>query len=77
MEELKSHTRDTVGFALAHGGSGGVAKAGLVLVSAWNEHDEGHWVCPSLHAEPTQTAKLEAIRNGIEDAHQRHVRRPL
>lgn len=72
MAELRNHTRDVVAFALKHSGgrgsTGGVARAGLVLVSAWNEHDEGHWICPSLHAQPTQTAKLEAIQAGIEDA---------
>lgn len=31
-------------------------------VSAWNEHDEGHWICPSLR---NGTAKLRAIQAGI------------
>ena len=69
MPELRNHTRDVVEFALKNGGATGVARAGVVLVSAWNEYDEGHWICPSLHAEPTQTAKLEAIQSGIADAH--------
>lgn len=75
MAELQSHTRDTVRFALAH--TGGVTRVELVLVSAWNEYDEGHWVCRSLHSEPTPTAKLEAIQDGITEAHRLHVRRHL
>eukprot|EP00040_Diaphanoeca_grandis_P008527 m.45513 g.45513 ORF g.45513 m.45513 type:complete len:396 (+) comp19992_c0_seq1:268-1455(+) len=69
MNQLKNHTRDVVLFARQHSGSAGAARARVVLVSAWNEHDEGHWVCPSLHGEPTQTAKLEAIKQGIIEAH--------
>ena len=71
MEELRNHTRDVVAFARKH--SNGVASSGVVLVSAWNEHDEGHWTCPSLRKEPTQTTKLEAIRDGIASGTQRTV----
>jgi hypothetical protein len=72
MLELRNHTRDVVSFALEHGGETGVARAKVVLVSAWNEFDEGHWICPSLRSEPTQTAKLEAIATGILEAHDQH-----
>ncbi len=25
-----------------------VAEAQVMLLSAWNEHDEGHWIAPAL-----------------------------
>ena len=48
------------------GGNPGSAKANAVILSAWNEHDEGHWICPSLK---DGTAKLEAIKAGLSMKH--------
>ena len=36
------------------------AHAGTVLVYAWNEHDEGGWLCPTLN--PDGTANTERLR---------------
>ena len=33
-----------------------------MLISAWNENDEGHWVVPSLM---NGTAKMEAVQAAI------------
>jgi hypothetical protein len=37
-----------------------------VIIGAWNELDEGHWIMPSLL---NGTQKLEAVRKGIQQAH--------
>ena len=68
MAELAAHTKDAVAFALAHRQS--AAEANAVLIDAWNENDEGHWVVPSLLAGPE---KLVAVRKGIEQAHAEHA----
>lgn len=47
MPELTLHTQRTVEWVGAN--IGGAARANAVLLSAWNEHDEGHWICPSLY----------------------------
>ena len=62
MPELTEQTRAVVGWAAS---SPAVAEAGAVIISAWNEHDEGHWICPSLRHGPE---KLRAIRQGIQQA---------
>ena len=46
-------------------------RAGAVIVSAWNEHDEGHWICPSLQDGP---AKLQAVLAGIQKAQKTNTR---
>jgi len=40
-------------------------EAQTIIISAWNENDEGHWIMPSLH---NGTAKLEAVQRGIRAA---------
>ena len=38
------------------------ARAGTVLVYAWNEHDEGGWLCPTLNPDGTANAeRLQAL----------------
>ena len=65
MAELEAHTAAAVKFALDH--ASGATKAGSVLIGAWNENDEGHWIVPSLD---DGTAKLEAVQRGIRAAHE-------
>jgi hypothetical protein len=62
MSELTVQTRRVTDWVRA---SPGAAKANAVLFSAWNEHDEGHWICPSLQ---NGTQKLEAIQAGLTEA---------
>ena len=64
MAELTAQTKRMVKWVGEHKRvvAGGVAKANAVILSAWNEHDEGHWICPSLK---DGTAKLEAIKAGL------------
>ena len=64
MAELTAHTRDAVAFALEH--QAGATEANAVIVGAWNENDEGHWVVPSLLG---GTQKLVAVQEGVRQAH--------
>ena len=64
MLELTKHTKDAVKFALDH--QAGATEASAVLVGAWNENDEGHWVVPSLLG---GTEKLVAVQEGVRQAH--------
>ncbi len=40
MAELESHVTDGLEFV---GDNPATAEANMLLISAWNEHDEGHW----------------------------------
>ena len=66
MAQLTEHTKDAVAFALAHQGEGSAVEANAVIVGAWNENDEGHWIVPSLLG---GTEKLAAVREGVRQAH--------
>eukprot|EP00937_MAST-01D_sp_MAST-1D-sp2_P000478 g478.t1 len=68
MAELANQTTRVLEWAAT---SSAAAPSGAVIVSAWNEHDEGHWICPSLRDGPQ---KLQAIRSGIERARQNPAR---
>ena len=57
--ELTAQTRRVTDWVRA---TPAAAKANAVLLSAWNEHDEGHWICPSLR---DGAQKLEAIQAGL------------
>jgi hypothetical protein len=59
MPELTAHTRRVVAWSQANPAA---SPANAVIISAWNEHDEGHWICPSLH---DGAQKLEAIKAGL------------
>jgi hypothetical protein len=63
MDELTNFTASAINFTLSHPT---IAPAQTVLVSAWNEHDEGHWVAPSLQDGPQ---KLVAIKKAIDSFH--------
>lgn len=59
MPQLTSHTKRVTDWVRANPR---VARANAVVLSAWNEHDEGHWICPSLQDGPQ---KLEAVKAGL------------
>jgi hypothetical protein len=42
-----------------------------VLISAWNENDEGHWVVPSLM---NGTQKMEAVQAAINATKERRLK---
>jgi hypothetical protein len=65
MEELQQHTEAALEFALDNEET---VDARAVLISAWNENDEGHWVVPSLM---NGTAKLEAVQRAINSTAER------
>jgi hypothetical protein len=66
MAELTAQTKTIVSWVTSNANpETGAAKANAAIVSAWNEHDEGHWVCPSLHG---GTSKLQAIQAGLKAA---------
>ena len=41
------------------------AEANAMIISAWNEHDEGHWIAPALE-KYGGAEKLEAIKRAID-----------
>lgn len=43
----------------------GAAETGVMMLSAWNEHDEGHWIAPALEAYGG-AEKLQAIKRAID-----------
>eukprot|EP00041_Stephanoeca_diplocostata_P014473 m.263757 g.263757 ORF g.263757 m.263757 type:complete len:157 (-) comp19708_c0_seq42:233-703(-) len=71
MAELTAHTRDAVEFALANPA---IVEANAVIIGAWNENDEGHWIVPSLY---NGTQKLEAVQKGVNEAYERYALRAL
>lgn len=53
--ELAAHLREALDWGAAHG-----AKA--VITYAWNEHDEGGWLCPTRNADGSpNTERLDAV----------------
>jgi len=69
MDQLTAHTEAAVKFALDNPAT---VESGAVIVGAWNENDEGHWIVPSLY---NGTQKLEAIQKGVRQAHAEHAQR--
>lgn len=55
-EEIADHVRGAVHWASQHENS---AEANTVLIYAWNEFDEGGWICPTLG---DRGARIRAIR---------------
>ena len=41
------------------------AEARVMMLSAWNEHDEGHWIAPALE-KYGGAEKLQAVKRGID-----------
>jgi hypothetical protein len=67
--ELANHLADALDWTRAHRAT--ATPADTVLVYAWNEHDEGGWICPTLKPDgkTPDTSRLDAIeavlsRNG-------------
>jgi len=64
-DELRDHVRRAMDWCLQHPG---VVEARSILIYAWNEFDEGGWICPTHHE---GSARLDAIaqvlRSGRQD----------
>lgn len=43
MAELEAHVTDGLDFVAKNPKS---AETNMMILSAWNEHDEGHWIAP-------------------------------
>ena len=70
MEELTAHTTAGLEWVTKH--SGDAAEANAMLLSAWNEHDEGHWLQPVLE-KYGGAQKLDAIKKAIGAVKQRRA----
>ena len=70
MEELTAHT--TAGLEWVSKHSDDAAEANAMMLSAWNEHDEGHWIQPALQ-KYGGTQKLDAIKKAIDTVKQRRT----
>jgi len=64
MSELENHTLAGMEWVKANPAA---AEANIMMLSAWNEHDEGHWIAPAL-PKYGGTEKLEAIKRAIDRA---------
>lgn len=62
MAELENHTAAGLTWVQANPKA---AETNMMMLSAWNEHDEGHWIAPTL-PKYGGTAKLEAIKRAID-----------
>jgi hypothetical protein len=59
--ELTAHLGRALAFVQAHPD---VCPANTIIVYAWNEHDEGGWLCPTWTPSGSpDTSRLEAIRS--------------
>jgi hypothetical protein len=58
--ELTGHLSDAIRWNAAHSAQ---AKANAVIIYAWNEFDEGGWLCPTISE---GDARLKAVRNALE-----------
>jgi len=62
-EELASHVRDALDWTAADEAR---CPAQAVIVYAWNEHDEGGWLCPTLNPDGSpNTERLDALRTAL------------
>ena len=62
MAELEAHVADGLKFVAANPST---AEANMVILSAWNEYDEGHYIAPVLE-KYGGAQKLEAIKRAID-----------
>jgi hypothetical protein len=67
VQELEDHVTDGLTFLQENPES---AETNMMLLSAWNEHDEGHWIEPTLE-KYGGTEKLVAIKKAIDKAETR------
>ena len=63
MAELEAHT--AAGLAFVAKNRAEATEANMLMLSAWNEHDEGHWIEPTLE-KFGGAEKLEAVWRAIE-----------
>lgn len=63
MPELEAHVAEGLDFVAKNAET---AEANMVLLSAWNEYDEGHWFAPALE-KYGGTEKLEAVKRAIDN----------
>jgi len=57
--EIASHLARAINFVRANPN---ICRARTVIAYAWNEHDEGGWLCPTWTAQDPDTSRLDAIR---------------
>ncbi|MCX7888015.1 MAG: hypothetical protein N3B01_12285 [Verrucomicrobiae bacterium] len=71
--ELAEHIQQAVDWVDAHPEQ---CPARVVLIYAWNEHDEGGWLCPTIGRDGNpDTSRLDAIRNTLELRRQTRLHR--
>lgn len=58
--EIAAHLRRALRFVGAHPDC---CAANAIIVYAWNEHDEGGWLCPTWTPHGPDTARLDAVRD--------------
>lgn len=61
MAQLETHVREGLDFVAANPKS---AETNVMILSAWNEYDEGHWIAPALEKYGGDE-KLQAIKRAI------------
>jgi hypothetical protein len=57
--EIAGHLSRAIDFVRAHPA---ICQANTVVTYAWNEHDEGGWLCPTWTPNGPDTSRLDAIR---------------
>lgn len=67
MQELEDHTAQGLKWVQDNSRAGGAAETNMMLLSAWNEHDEGHWIEPALE-QYGGSEKLQAISRALARA---------
>ncbi len=67
-QELKAHTLETLKWT--HNNAD-VTEANAVISYAWNEHDEGGWICPTLKVDDKGALVLDA--NGNKQANTEYL----
>ncbi len=61
-EELTAHVEEGLTWVDAHAAS---APADVVVLYAWNEHDEGGWIAPTWTAAGPDTSHLDAVAEAL------------
>lgn len=61
MPQLTQHVADAMNFTVSNVKS--ATEANTVVISAWDEFDEGHWICPSVQG---GTEKIDAVKKAID-----------
>ena len=64
-EELASHISEAVKWARTHRD---LNPANILILYAWNEHDEGGWLQPTVRADGTaDESRVQAVGNALRD----------